>query len=726
MGNTPLVKRGSEWFWLACVLAFLAIPVARYSYLRLTTSAYSRPTRPPLDKPLKSGRWVMGYYASWQRGLYPVSRIDFTAVTHIALAHWMTDANGTLRPSEMETLAPSIVSTARGKGVKSILMLGGSDDLNFAAAASPANRATLVTSILKKIDSLALDGVDLDWELKIDQAGFIALARALRQARPNLIITVPIDPGLGGAGGLAAGLEPYCDQLNMMSYGGGSARLGHVSWYFSALAGDGFDHPASINRFLNGWLKAGVPPEKIGIGLGFYARGWTAPVKGPLQPPDGALVPLNELPYGASLADGGGVLSLFYNEPGTTYLYDAGPAQQPSISIPNGLTPPGWKGAPITWVTYEDEASIAAKAAYAKANDLGGAIIWTLNEGATEPAVGRNPQLDAAKRGFLDRGLAPMPLLASSTAYTNGEATLVVNGLPPTVNQVGVVWRGGGTSFDENVYSDISYGRPSEYSIEASTDGAKWISLIHVTNNSYDGRQFIFDVGGHGFTKLRMRVSSLVGKYDGRLVFEVHDAKDGATDSYLFLGDSITCNCWGVADFPKEAFGPGIHAQRPSNYPMFAQGGTPSLLSDSLLSNSKYSIPVIRQWLKDFAPAKYVALSYGSNDANGNVPAATYCSNMQALVQEVIAAGKTPIIPTIVASPSGNVQTNAPAMNACLATLRSRYPAIVKGPDLWGVFAGHSVADGWFLDHLHPSLTAGCAAWKKAWIDTLVQALYPE
>lgn len=673
-----------------------------------------------------TGPWVMGYYASWQKSLYPINRIDFRAMTHLALVHWMTTADGTVEPSQMDELAPSIISRAHADGVKAVMMLGGSDDANFASAASPAHQTVLVREVLSKIDALGLDGVDLDWELKIDDGSFSALAQALRRLRPSLIITAPIDPTLGGSGHLAAALAPYCDQVNMMSYGGGTAHFGWVSWYFSALAGDDSDHPASLKRFVGSWLRAGVPREKVGIGIGFYARGWTAPVNGPLQSTTTASVPINELPYATPVADGGGVLSWFYNQPGTKYVYDSGLAQQPAISIPGGLKPQGWNGAPITWVTYEDEGSIAAKAAFVKANHLGGAIIWTLNEGATDPVTGRNPQLDAAKLSFLNRGPAPMPLLSSKEAYTNKTAQLALTGLPADLARVAVVWRGGGTSFDENVYHDNSYGRPSEYYIEASADGTKWTTLTHVTNNTYNTRQFLFDIAGKAFTKIRMRVTSLVGTYDGRIALEIHDARNGSADTYLFLGDSITCNCWGAADFPKEAFGPGVHAQRPSNYPVISQAGTPSLLSESLLSTSPYGVPVIRKWLNDFPSVKYVGLSYGTNDANGNVTAAAYCSNLQTMVQEVIAAGKTPIIPTIVASPSANVQVNAPAMNACLATLKKRYPSIVQGPDLWTVFHGHSVADGWFFDHLHPSLTTGCAAWKKAWIDTVLVALYPE
>ena len=318
-----------------------------------------------------------------------------------------------------------------------------------------------------------------------------------------------------------------------------------------------------------------------------------------------------------------------------------------------------------------------------------------------------------------------MPLLASQETYAKTPSVLSISGLPTNLTRVAVVWRGGGTSFDENIYRDTSHGHPSEYYIEGSADGSKWISLTHVTNDSYNGRQFLFDIAGQGFTRLRMRVKSPLGTHDGKLVFEVHDARDGSADSYLFLGDSMACRCW-AADFPKEAFGPGIHAQRPAHYPMFTSGDIPGVTSDSLLGTTKYGIPVIRQWLKDFPATKYVVLSYGVNDANENVPSARYCANMQALTQEVIAAGKTPIIPAIMAVPAPNVARNASLLNACLTQVKSTYPSIISGPDLWSLFFGHTVKDGWFVGELDLSMRYGCSAWKNAWINTLAQALYPQ
>jgi lysophospholipase L1-like esterase len=135
---------------------------------------------------------------------------------------------------------------------------------------------------------------------------------------------------------------------------------------------------------------------------------------------------------------------------------------------------------------------------------------------------------------------------------------------------------------------------------------------------------------------------------------------------------------------------------------------------------------VIRHWLKDFPAVKYVALSFGTNDANENVPAATFYANMKAIVQEVIASGKTPIIPTIVSSPSQNVRANAPRMNAELAKLEAEYPAVIKGPDLWSLSAGHSQSDGWFADNLHPSASVGCTDLQRAWADSVLASIYPQ
>ena len=67
------------------------------------------------------------------------------------------------------------------------------------------------------------------------------------------------------------------------------------------------------------------------------------------------------------------------------------------------LTLSGSNAQKCTYVTYEDETSIAAKAAWVKAQGLGGIIIWTLSEGYDSSGAtvqDQNPLVEAMKGVF--------------------------------------------------------------------------------------------------------------------------------------------------------------------------------------------------------------------------------------------------------------------------------------------------------------------------------------
>jgi GH18 family chitinase/lysophospholipase L1-like esterase len=696
-----------------------------------------------------ASKWVTAYYADWQTGGYPTNRIDYSALTHIVLAHWLTNANGTIQTAGWDSTCSTVVTPAHAAGVKVLMMLGGSDDLHFASAASPTYQATLISSIKAKISACGLDGVDLDWEDAVNTTNFVSLAKNLRAASSTYVITAPVDPTVQ-PGSLAASLSAYCDQVNMMTYGNANLGNGWVSWYFSALAGDGTNHPSSVAMAVNDWESAGTPSAKIGVGIGFYMNGWTAPVTGALQSTSGSSVPVQELPYGWSLANGGGLLSCYYNHTGGTYQYDPSPdlstepstpPQQPSISFPGGIA--GASPCPtnsITWVTYEDEASVAAKGQYIVDNNLGGAIIWTVGEGAVDPATGRNPLLDALKLSLKLNGAgpAPMPQIATSGAISvAGAKTITLTGLPTNLGLVDIKWWNytSGVAWDSTSDTGFqTYGQPSAYTIQGSTNGTTWTTLTctpscNVTGEHYTGRQFVTDLTGTGYTQIRMKIASMVGTNAGYDVLTVNGqaGTNDSNDTYLLFGDSIAANCWASADNtgPTEQLGTQVNAVRPTRFPVVTLAGQSGWLTSTALDTSTYGIPNIKKFMQDMPAVKFVGVSLGTNDSNGNISAATYCSNMQSIVQYIIAAGKTPILSTIVASPSAAVQANAPAMNACLATLEKNYPSVVVGPDLWTLFKGHSTSDGWFLDSLHPSLGTGCTALQKAWTNTLLSAFYP-
>jgi hypothetical protein len=322
-----------------------------------------------------------------------------------------------------------------------------------------------------------------------------------------------------------------------------------------------------------------------------------------------------------------------------------------------------------------------------------------------------------------------MPLLGTNNVYAGGPATIVVSGLPANLTNVALVWRGGGYYYDDLIAGGTAgdYGRPSEYYLEGSPDGTTWTVLTHQTNNHYHSRHHVFNIAGTGYTQIRMRILSILGNA-GAIYLDVHDASpNGWADTFMFQGDSITDNCWGNS---SEIFGSAIHAVHPERYPMSFNAGIGGTYSYDPLSTTIYSIPEIQQHLNDNPAAKYIGLSWGTNDSNSGTSTTienngqTYCQNMEAVVQMVINAGRIPIIPTIVASPATNVRNNAPGMNACLATILAKYPAAMAGPDLWTLFYPHSVADGWFSDNLHPSATIGCPALTNAWANTMLATVY--
>lgn len=323
-----------------------------------------------------TSKWVMGYWPTWSWNWSRTPVFDTTAMTHVAVAHWLTTTSGGLTQGSGLTTARAqqIASILHAGGVKAIMMIGGSDDPNWGAATSAANRATFVANVIAEMDRCGFDGVDLDWEAGLNVTQLVATARDLRAARPSMIITVALGNWASEPVSVCQQLHATVDQLNVMTYDMSTAG----TWYHSALYSPAYNGTSgnSSNQILTNIRNAGVPMSKVGIGIPFYGYIYPGPYTGPGQ-------------------GGGGRSMTSYNAiypkiQNTTYTFrwdDA--AKQPAVF--NGSE----------WIGYEDEASIAAKAAYADTYGLGGAIIWTVEEGAV-PGMG-NPLLSAVKQYFLKR-----------------------------------------------------------------------------------------------------------------------------------------------------------------------------------------------------------------------------------------------------------------------------------------------------------------------------------
>ena len=148
----------------------------------------------------------MGYYAGFER---PVARgdIDWTAVTHLAVAFSLPDGSGRLDeslgidPVNGTALAHALVDDAHAHGLKAVAPIGGAGQHDLlASSASSVNWAGFVARLVTLVQDYGYDGVELDWEpiSASDDTAIAARATALRTTpvprpqRPSMGDTVNV------------------------------------------------------------------------------------------------------------------------------------------------------------------------------------------------------------------------------------------------------------------------------------------------------------------------------------------------------------------------------------------------------------------------------------------------------------------------------------------------------------------------------------------------------
>ena len=372
----------------------------------LTDAADAAATGPtPTDGsiPPPSGLWSMGYYAGYELAKYPVTEIDWSGLTHLAVAFYLPDTKGGLDESIFQgavdgpKLGHALVAAAHAAGKKAIASVGGAGmHDNLVASASTANRAAFVARIKKLVADYAYDGVDIDWEpvVPADAISLEALAKDLRTAIPGTLLTIPVSTvnhNLKEDLSWVPKIAAVFDQFNLMSYSMAGAYQGWKSWHASPLHwnSDGTT-PTGIDDSVDTFLAAGVPAAKLGVGSGFYGLCYTAPVTAPVQALGASTIKASDgaMAYSAIMAT--------YWTAGGAKWDDA--AKVPYLSFAQPTGPEG-----CSYVSYEDAQSLTAKGAYAKSKKLGGLIIWTINQGYVAGAAPgqRNPLLAAIKTAFL-------------------------------------------------------------------------------------------------------------------------------------------------------------------------------------------------------------------------------------------------------------------------------------------------------------------------------------
>lgn len=225
------------------------------------------------------------------------------------------------------------------------------------AALTPASRYAFARNAKKLINDYKLDGIDIDWEYPgssasgiksrpEDKENFTLLLTALRDVLgPETWLSVA---GTGDRGYITRSAEidkiaPIITHFNLMSYDftagetGENAKKHQANLFPSDLSIPGY----SVDNMVNNLIDAGMPSEKILLGLPFYGR------------------------FGATITRSFDELRKSYiNRNGFMYKFDKD-AKVPYLVKDDQFA-----------MSFDNEVSIFIKAQYVRQNCLGGIFAW--------------------------------------------------------------------------------------------------------------------------------------------------------------------------------------------------------------------------------------------------------------------------------------------------------------------------------------------------------------
>jgi chitinase len=268
-------------------------------------------------------------------------------------------------------------------------------------ALTPASRAIFVDSVEAFITRYALDGLDVDWEFPgqrgadhpfrpEDKQNYTLLLKELRgrfdkmarKLHRPLYLTTAVEATSDYIEHTEMGeVAKFVDTVNLMAYdyyepGGQQITGNHAPLFTDPVDPRGI----SADRSVREYEQAGVPADKIVLGVPFYGHVWgqvQATNHGLFQP--GQLVPNAYADYAAISSSmlGQGFIRYWDAPASVPYLYN--PEKQ-------------------IFVSYEDPQSLALKCKYVNEHHLKGVMFWDYSGDPSGTLL-----------GAIDAGLKPSP-----------------------------------------------------------------------------------------------------------------------------------------------------------------------------------------------------------------------------------------------------------------------------------------------------------------------------
>lgn len=329
----------------------------------------------------KSKRVVIGYVPGF-RGELDEKTIDANKLTHINYAFvdvkdsmaWLTNiATDTTNFRKLNYLKKD------NPNLKILISIGGwSWSENFSdAVLTESSRKKFASTSAAIVEQYNLDGVDIDWEYPgmkgednvfraEDRENFTMMFKAIREELGRLsketgksyqlTTALPCFPKLFDVTEMGK-VAAYLDYVNIMAYdfyvSGDTA--GHHSNLFPS---ENYDREDSGEKAFKEFTKAGVPAEKLVLGIPFYGRSWI------MKSDDNRGINRQV----DSTVRGGGftfIKDSLMIRPGLVRYWDD-KAKAPYL----------WNATTRQLVTYDDEESVKYKCEYIKTHNMAGIMFW--------------------------------------------------------------------------------------------------------------------------------------------------------------------------------------------------------------------------------------------------------------------------------------------------------------------------------------------------------------